>query len=98
MRTASSAGTPLARVGFALRATHLEGSEEAWASLRGDIEAVRSQLNAHDRDVFDLVVAVRGLNSNGRAEWSEAVRLCNALRWPRCDRAALEALQQRSRP
>ena len=50
------------------------------------------------RRVFDLVVAVRGLENEGQADWDKAEQLCRGLGWPRCDRPALEALKRRSRP
>ena len=50
------------------------------------------------RDVFDLLVAVRGLRSAGNSDWGQAEQLCRALKWPRCDRPALEELKASSRP
>jgi hypothetical protein len=93
-----STSTPLARVGFALRDQSTEGSPDDWATLRDDVETVRRGWKSPDRDVLDLVVALRGLASGGRPEWDRAEGLCRALRWARCDRAALAELQNRSRP
>jgi hypothetical protein len=62
------------------------------------LNAVRASWKPEERDVFDLVVAIRGLENGGRADYAAAERLCAALAWPRCDRAALEALRERSRP
>ena len=98
--------TPLARVGFALREDNLKTTPEAWSALRADVDAVRSEFagQTHEpereqaRDVFDLVVAVRGLKSAGNSDWGQAELLCRALKWPRCDRPALEELKARSRP
>jgi hypothetical protein len=102
--------TPLARVGFALREENLKATPEAWATLRVDVDAVRSgfagpardpervQAREQARGVFDLVVAVRGLKSGGNSEWGQAEQLCRALKWPRCDRPALDELKARSRP
>jgi hypothetical protein len=57
---------------------------------------VRGALAADSRDAFDLVVALQGLDG-GDADWSKAEQICRALRWPRCDRPALEEMQRRSR-
>jgi hypothetical protein len=98
-RPAPAAGSsPRTRVGFALRAANLQGSAAAWAGLREDVEVVRSTLKDRDRDVFDLVIAARGLENGGSAQWSRTEEICHRLGWPRCDRAALEVLRKRSRP
>ena len=93
---ADESSTPLARVGFALQQDRLAASPGEWAALRDDVQTVRAALP--DRAVFDLVVAVRGLASDGTSDWAEAERICRALKWPRCDRPALEELARRSRP
>lgn len=90
--------SPLARVGYALRAENPRATPAEWELLRRDLSAVRAGWKPEERDVFDLVVAVRGLDSGGQANYQEAERLCRALRWPRCDRPALEALAERARP
>jgi hypothetical protein len=98
--------TPLVRVGLALREDNLKATPEAWSALSADADAARAAFAgpAHAperdqaRDVFDLVVAVRGLKSAGDSDWGQAERLCRALKWPRCDRPALEELKARSRP
>jgi len=94
----SPGSTALSRIGFALSETKLEAKPDAWRGLRADVLAVRSTLTPEERPVFDLVVALRGLNSGGAADWTESERLCRALTWPRCDRQALEEMQRRSRP
>jgi hypothetical protein len=94
----NSNSTSLARLGIAVREQSPQASPRAWAALRSDVEAVHLKLKAQERDVFDLLVAVRGLNNSGNAEWGDAEQLCRALKWPRCDRAALEELNRRSRP
>ena len=86
-----TASTPLARIGLALH------RDLADASLRRDVETVRAGLKPEDRGVFDLVVAVRGLESEGTADWARAEAACRGLRWPRCGRPALEELAARSR-
>jgi hypothetical protein len=91
-------GTPLARVGFALSEARPAGTPGDDAALRGDLAAVRASLQPNVRGVFDLVVALRGLENGGRADFAEAERLCRALAWRRCDQPALEVLRQRSRP
>jgi hypothetical protein len=91
-------GTPLARVGFALREARPAGTPADYAALRGDLAAVRAPLQREVRGVFDLVVALRGLENGGRADFAEAERLCRALEWRRCDQPALEVLRKRSRP
>ena len=90
--------TPLARIGFALREDSLKATPAAWAALAADADSVRSGFAGQERDVLDLVIAVRGLKSAGDSEWSQAEQLCRALKWPRCDRPALEELKARSRP
>ena len=98
----TSTSTPLARLGFALREESPRATPAAWAALSTDVEAARLPWKSpkYDvlRDVLDLVVALRGLDSGGNAEWGKAERLCRALGWSRCDRAALEELKRRSRP
>jgi len=94
----AGASTPLARVGFALREPQVVAKPEAWAHLRSDVEAVRAAANPDERGTFDLVVAVRGLESGGHPEWTKAEALCRGLGWQRCDRPALEELERRSRP
>jgi hypothetical protein len=101
-----STSTALTRVGLALRQGDLQATPEAWSALGADVDTVRWQFSGGARDpereqarqVFDLVVAVRGLKSDGSTDWAEAEQLCRALEWPRCDRPALEELKSRSRP
>ncbi len=90
--------SPLARVGVALATPQLSLSADGWAALRADVDTVRSASDPETRAVLDLVVAVRGLTNGGSPAWGEAAERCQSLRWPRCDRAALEALRTRSRP
>lgn len=90
------ASTPLLRVAVALREDpHAPNS--AWPGLSADLEAVRSTLVSPEREVFDLIVSVRGLESAGNSDWSRAEQLCRWLSWPRCDRATLAVLKE-SRP
>lgn len=96
--TGAVGSTPLARVGFALREPNIRASRAAWASLSNDVEAVRNDWKSPNRDIFDLVVAVRGLQNAGESDWAKAASVCESLEWPRCDRPALEELKQRSRP
>jgi hypothetical protein len=86
--------TPLARLGFALQ----QDAPPVDPGLRGDIDAIRASWTGQERDVLDLVVAVRGLAHDGESDWDLAARLCRGLKWPRCDRPALEQLKERSRP
>jgi len=96
---ARESSTPLARVGFALRQQEIpEATASDWGDLARDVERVRSTWDPRDRDVFDLVVAVRGLATGGVADWSRAEQLCRDLKWPRCDQPALAALRRSSRP
>ena len=92
-----SSGTSLMRVGLALR-EEPHAPPFAWPGLSGDVEAVRSPLVSPQREVFDLVVAVRGLDSGGTSDWSRAEQICRSLAWPRCDRAALSLLKEQCRP
>jgi hypothetical protein len=94
----ASSSTPRARVGLALQEETPQAGPVEWAALRDDVETVRLDWKTPDRDVFDLVVAVRGLESDGAPDWSKAERICRQLHWPRCDHAALEQLRLRSRP
>jgi len=65
---------------------------------RIDVAAVRAALAADSRETFDLVVALQGLNRDGQADWNSADALCRGwLKWPRCDRPALEQMRRRSR-
>ncbi len=88
--------TPLARVGFVLREQAPRLGPEDLVQLRADVEAVRSSFQG-EREVFELVSALRGLDRSGETDWTRAAALCQALKWPRCDRPALEELRTRSR-
>ena len=91
--------TSLARVGFALQDPSPEQTQPAdWAALRADVDYVREKVNAQTNGVFDLVVAVRGLDHGGTPDFGKAEQLCRALKWSTCDRAALEQLRLSSRP
>ena len=91
--------TSLARVGFALQDPSPGQTQPAdWAALRADVDYVREKLNAQTNGVFDLVVAVRGRDHDGTPDWVKAEQLCRGLKWPTCERAALEQLRLSSRP
>ena len=91
--------TSLARVGFALQDPTPEQTQPAdWAALRADVDYVRDTLNAQTNGVFDLVVAVRGLDQGGTPDFSKAAQLCRGLKWVSCEHAALEQLRLSSRP
>lgn len=90
--------TPLARIGLVLEAEQLQHDPEAWRTVSRDVTQIRSTLSADRLNTFDLLVAVRGLESSGASDWERAARACTALGWSRCDREALEALRERSRP
>jgi len=92
-----STSTPLARVGFALR-ENPNASSATWAVLDADLTVVRSSIAAPQREVFDLVVAVRGLDNGGHSDWVRAEKICGTLSWPRCDKDALVQLKERSLP
>jgi hypothetical protein len=94
----ASTSTPLARVGMALKREHLPTDAVTSAALREDIATVRAGLSSPEREVFELVTAVRGLNNGGNLDVPAAQQSCRALEWPRCDDPALEALRKRSRP
>jgi len=89
--------TPLARVGYALRGGPLSLSGRERAALQADLDSVRAHWSG-EVPAFELVVALRGLTTHGEPEWTRAAELCHTLRWPRCDRPALEAIRERSRP
>jgi hypothetical protein len=93
-----SSSTPLSRVGFALKESEPQASPNAWEELRADVGAVRLALRPPEVDAYNVVVAVRGLETGGNAEWVKAERLCRELKWRRCDHPALEELRRRSRP
>src|SRR6185369_1810154 len=92
-----STSTPLARVGFALR-ENPSASTAAWAVLDADLSVVRSSIAAPQREVFDLVVAVRGLDNGGNSDWVRAQKICESLSWTRRDKDALGQLKDLSRP
>jgi hypothetical protein len=96
---ADARSTSLARVGFALQDPTPEQTQPAdWAALRADVDYVRDRLNAQTNGVFDLVAAVRGLDHGGTPDFGRAEQLCRGLKWPNCERAALEQLRLSSRP
>ncbi|HEX2660942.1 MAG TPA: hypothetical protein VHU40_21830 [Polyangia bacterium] len=98
-RSGETSSTSLTRVGFALQDPSPERNGPAdWAALGADVDYVRAPLNKQTHGVFDLVVAVRGLDNGGAPNWAKAEQLCRSLSWPVCDRAALERLRERSRP
>lgn len=88
----------LARVGVALGEEAPQAEAAAWAALRDDIDVARESFPAPQRQVFDLVVAIRGIENGGQPEWSRAEEQCRGLGWARCDRATLEELRKGSRP
>jgi len=89
--------TPLSRVGLVLR-QEPQAASNAWSALDADLQAVHAALLSPQREVFELVVAVRGLNNGGNSDWSRAEKVCQALSWPRCDKASLAKLKELSRP
>ena len=89
--------TPLSRVGFALR-EEPQAPPEAWAALSADVQKVRTRFASPEREVFDLVTAVRGVDNGGVSDWARAEQICHDLSWSRCDRAALDQLKELSRP
>lgn len=93
-----SGSSALGRVGLALQRQSATGLKESAAALAADIERVRADFTGEQRNVFDLVVAVRGLANQGHSQWQQAEALCHSLKWPRCDRAALEEMKRRSTP
>lgn len=95
-RLRHSTSTAPARVGLALRDSNLALGAADRTALRADIDALRATWDG-DREAFDLVVALRGLR-DGEVDWALAEQRCKTLRWPRCDRPALEELRTRSRP
>lgn len=94
----ASTSTPLARIGLALEEANPRADATSWARLREDAEAVRSALSSPEREVFELVSALRGLENGGKADLAAAAQSCRALKLPRCDDPALEVIQKRSRP
>jgi hypothetical protein len=66
-------------------------------SRRMNVGAVRGALAADSRASFDLLVALQQLDGGKETDWGRAEQLCRGLRWPRCDRAALQEMQRRSR-
>jgi hypothetical protein len=94
----SGRSTALARVGFALSEQRLNGDAADWAALRADVAAVRAPMKQRERGVFELLVALRGLENAGKPDFAKAAELCRSLAWRRCDQAALDELLKRSRP
>jgi len=78
------ASTALGRVGRALAGQGLATAE--------DVAAARAPLEETARQVFDLAVALRGLENRGVPDWEQARLLCERLDWERCDRGTLEAM------
>ena len=64
---------------------------------RTDVGGARASQAADSQGVLDLVVALHGLEDDGLADWGKAEAICRGLKWPRCDRPALEEMQRRSR-
>jgi hypothetical protein len=89
--------TPLARVGYALREGNRPLTADDSTVLGRDLVTVRVTWPG-EVEALNLVVALRGLENAGNTEWVRAEASCRALRWPRCDRPALEELRKRSRP
>ncbi|HET9930215.1 MAG TPA: hypothetical protein VFQ35_06000 [Polyangiaceae bacterium] len=87
-RRALAASSAAARVGFALRT-----SAPVSAQLGYDVERVREELKADERDLLDLVVATRGLTRGGEPDWAAAEAVCRSNGHLRCDRPALERLR-----
>ena len=95
--SSGGASTPLARVGFVLREEPL--APIAWGSgFSADVRAVRASFASPEREAFDLVVAVRGLENAGNSDWARAEQICRGLAWPRCDREFLPQLKELCRP
>ena len=83
--TEDGQSTSLTRVGFALQDEASAQSQPAdWAALRADVDYVRQKVNGQTSGVFDLVVAVRGLDNGGIPDWAKAEQLCRRLNWPTC--------------
>lgn len=95
-RLRHSTSTAPARVGLALRDSNIALDATDRAGLRADIDALRATWDG-EREALDLVIALRALR-DGEVAWALAEQSCKALRWPRCDRPALEELRARSRP
>lgn len=89
--------TPRARIGYVLRNGNLNLSGADLSAIEADLDAVRATWSGENA-AFELVVALRGLATRGDPDWTRAAELCHTLRWPRCDRPALEAIRKRSRP
>jgi hypothetical protein len=90
--------TPLAWVGFALSQENVDATAGDGAALRAAVDAVRASRKGQELPVLDLVVELRGFGKNGSTDWGRAEQLCRGLKWPRCDRPALEEMKRRSRP
>jgi hypothetical protein len=65
---------------------------------RPNIEEMRASFAPDQRGVFDLLVALGGLDADGAVDWGRAERVCRDLGWPRCDRPALEEMKASRRP
>jgi len=94
----STASLARARVGWVFSQPDPQASPGAWAALAADVATVRESWPASLRKVLDLTCAVRGIRPDGKPDWALAEQLCRQLRWPRCDRPALEAMGVRGRP
>ncbi len=93
-----TSSTPLARVGYALREPAPKASPGDWAALRDDVDTVRAAWKSEEPAAFDLVVALRGLYAGGNSDFARAAEICRALKWPHCDKRALDVMKERSKP
>jgi hypothetical protein len=94
----ASTSTPLARIGLALKDPHFHPNADTVAALNADLATVRAGLGSPEREVFDLVAALRGLKYNGDLDVPAATQSCRDLKWARCDQQALEVLRKQARP
>jgi hypothetical protein len=94
----ASTSTPLARVGLALKSDSFHADTATATALSDDVAIVRAGFGSPEREVFDLVTALRGLNNGGNLDAPAAAQSCHELKMPRCDDQALAVLRKRSRP
>jgi hypothetical protein len=94
----ASTSTPLARVGLALKSESFHADTATATALGDDLAIVRAGFSSPEREVFELVTALRGLQNGGNLDAAAAAQSCRELKMPRCDDQALAVLRKLSRP
>jgi len=67
--------------------------EPDWSLLERDLTLVRPTFTGSSAQVFELVVALRGLSKRGVADFERAEQACHAAGFARCERRSLEEMR-----